>query len=151
MRAFSFAPLALFTAILGCGGNVVVDKGTAAGGGGAGGGSTTSSTSTTSGTDECSGLVSTFETTFAQAISCNPFINAIQCNGTAAAIDACGCPVLANENDLKAIQAAVVAYDAAFQAACFAPCDTPCQVFGPGFCSQTGSGSTGVCMVAFPD
>lgn len=143
MRSLSRASLlSLGSSLLlaACGGNVVVDSGSTGTGGGGGGAEPGS----------CDALLADFQAKQAAAVECNPFINAIQCDGSAFVYDACGCQVLANETNPATVAAAQTSYEAAFAAICFAPCDGPCQVYGGGFCSSNG-GSTGVCMVALPD
>ena len=132
--------VSVLVALGGCGGKAVIDGPDGFGGGG---GTTTTTTAVT-----CDGLFQVYDAALADAVSCNPFVNMMQCDGTASVHDPCGCPVLANETNPTAVQAAVAAYDAWVAASC-GPylCGAPCQTLSPGFCSGTGP-SDGVCVSA---
>src|SRR4051812_18401866 len=121
-----------------CGGKVVVDLPGAGSGGGGGGGA-----------QSCDALLQSLQQKIAAAQVCSPFINSIQCDGSAMVPDSCGCSVLVNETNQAAIQAADAAAQAAAQGGCFAPCEGPCPFSGPGYCQPSSNGMTGVCAVAF--
>ncbi|MCC6522404.1 MAG: hypothetical protein IT373_07070 [Polyangiaceae bacterium] len=135
-------------AVLGCGGKAVLDAGDGLGGGGAGGGTTTTTTTTTTTVATCDALFQGLEAAIASAVACDPFVNMVQCDGSAVIHDPCGCPVLANETAPSAVEAATDAYDAWTGAGC-GPylCGLPCQPISAGACLGT-SGSSGTCVIA---
>jgi hypothetical protein len=121
-----FASLAL---LAGCGGKVVVDQPGSGGSGGSGGG----------GAGDCSTLQGTLAAAVDAALSCNPYINSIQCNGTAIVHDACGCAYVANETNVDAVAAAQTAFTAWANAGCTLVCDA-CPPESPnGYCEPSTS------------
>lgn len=159
-KTFSWASVAALLVAASCGGDVIVDaQGSSTGG--SGGSTTTTSTgttttttattSTTTSTSVCAALLADFKAKLLAARSCNPFINAIQCDGSAIILDECDCPALANETNPGAVDASALAHDIAAQAGCFAPCAGPCSFVGVGYCNPSPDGMSGLCTtIDFP-
>jgi hypothetical protein len=142
--------------LVACGGKVVVDAGGAPGGGGAApatssvgsdGAGGFGSTGSTGGTGGCEGLQADLMAKLAAAQACNPALSVPQCNGGVAAVDICGCTVVANDTSAAAAQSATTAFETWVGAGC-----GPLQCLycppGPGspwYCDPT----TAVCKPAF--
>jgi hypothetical protein len=116
------ATLALVVAA--CGGKVVVDQP------GSGGGGTT----------DCATLQTQLGAAVAAAMACSPFVNSIQCDGSAIVYDACGCPFVANETNSAAVSAAAAAYAAWTSGSCGPlACDACVGLGTGGYCDPSTS------------
>lgn len=144
MRRF-FVCVVLASTLAGCGAKVVFDG--EAGGGPAGQGGEGTGAGQVAGTGgsvstgmSCNDLWSAYQVAISDAAACDPFVNMVQCDGSAVSPDACGCyNVLLNEESASKVAATSAAYDAWQNADC-GPID--CTVCDPittnGYCASNG-------------
>jgi len=81
----------------------------------------TTTTSTSTGGIECSGTYATLGGDVAQAETCSPMLQIVQCSGKAMIHDVCGCLVIANETNQAAVDKANAAYASCVSMKCCGP------------------------------